>query len=289
MISGTCFASNGLFLACICVRLSLNTMAILLNLIIMIIILIVLSSLTDEYTFSLTYDDNGAPQVQCILVASTLHSLYSSSVTANQILLFMTFFIPWVHLSEAVQDIISVTAVSGHRYSFSSVTTSISLATNAINSNPFTAPGMQTPLGKMVASSVVYIVLCWFLGQVLSSEIGDGRDLVTVLVPKWLVRVVFGGSTAPLEGDIRGEERQISAADRSIRVYKCSKTYSGVQALKEVSFSVQRGECYCVLGHNGAGKSSLINILTGLTRPTHGKAFLAGFDVDEDVSQMRSK
>jgi ABC-type multidrug transport system ATPase subunit len=87
-----------------------------------------------------------------------------------------------------------------------------------------------------------------------------------------------------------------------------SKTYSGVQALKEVSFSMNKGEVFVLLGHNGAGdvthpslsllflssssaaligKSTLINIITGVTKPTHGKVYLNGYDIEEDIAEIQ--
>lgn len=47
-------------------------------------------------------------------------------------------------------------------------------------------------------------------------------------------------------------------------------------ALREVSFQVERGECVALIGHNGAGKSVLLRVLSRVTRPTSGEAFLYG-------------
>jgi ATP-binding cassette, subfamily A (ABC1), member 3 len=46
--------------------------------------------------------------------------------------------------------------------------------------------------------------------------------------------------------------------------------------------------CLCPnVGHNGAGKSTLINIITGVTTPTHGKVFINGLDVEHDVAEIQ--
>ena len=63
-----------------------------------------------------------------------------------------------------------------------------------------------------------------------------------------------------------------------------SKTFKGVQALKEVSLELSSGEVFTILGHNGAGKSTMINILTGDLLPSHGKTFILGKDVTEESS-----
>ncbi len=52
-----------------------------------------------------------------------------------------------------------------------------------------------------------------------------------------------------------------------------SKTFPGVQALKDVSFDVYPGEVHCIAGENGAGKSTLIKIIAGVQQQTDGQLF----------------
>lgn len=53
---------------------------------------------------------------------------------------------------------------------------------------------------------------------------------------------------------------------------------TSVQAVSDVSFSVQRGETVGLLGSNGAGKSTIVKMVTGLLRPTSGDVLIDGFD-----------
>jgi ATP-binding cassette subfamily A (ABC1) protein 3 len=48
-----------------------------------------------------------------------------------------------------------------------------------------------------------------------------------------------------------------------------------------------QGQIFALLGHNGAGKTSTISILTGLFEPTSGKAHCYGIDVFEDMDEIR--
>ena len=58
----------------------------------------------------------------------------------------------------------------------------------------------------------------------------------------------------------------------AIEVSKAVKKYkNGVQALDQLSLSVEEGQIFSLLGQNGAGKSTLIRILTTYLRPTAGK------------------
>jgi ABC-2 type transport system ATP-binding protein len=65
------------------------------------------------------------------------------------------------------------------------------------------------------------------------------------------------------------------------------KRYKAVQALDGVSFSVRDGEVFGLLGPNGAGKSTTVRVLTTLTRPDSGRAFVAGEDVVANPSRVR--
>ena len=66
-----------------------------------------------------------------------------------------------------------------------------------------------------------------------------------------------------------------------------SKRYGSVEALKEVSFSVNRGELFGLIGPDGSGKSTLFRILTTLLLPDAGKATVCGFDSVDDYAQIR--
>lgn len=68
-----------------------------------------------------------------------------------------------------------------------------------------------------------------------------------------------------------------------LKVNSISKTYgsgeTAVKALKDVSFSVPKGEFVAVVGESGSGKSTLLNMLGALDTPTSGKVFIDGKDI----------
>jgi ABC-2 type transport system ATP-binding protein len=61
-----------------------------------------------------------------------------------------------------------------------------------------------------------------------------------------------------------------------IATHNLTKHYGKIEALKDVSLTVEPGAIFGLLGQNGAGKTTLIKILLGITRPTHGAATLLG-------------
>ena len=65
------------------------------------------------------------------------------------------------------------------------------------------------------------------------------------------------------------------------------KRYGQVQALDGVSFRVRSGEVFGLLGPNGAGKSTTVKVLATLTKPSSGRAEVAGHDVVREPDEVR--
>jgi len=77
------------------------------------------------------------------------------------------------------------------------------------------------------------------------------------------------------------------ASDKGVVVSGIGKSFGSVVALRDVSFEVDRGEVVALLGPNGAGKTTMVDILSTLTRPDHGRAVVAGHDVVSDPAGVR--
>jgi len=60
------------------------------------------------------------------------------------------------------------------------------------------------------------------------------------------------------------------------------KQFGSFLAVRDVSFTIPRGQVVAFLGPNGAGKTTTMRLLTGFTAPTHGEARIAGIDVQTD-------
>jgi branched-chain amino acid transport system ATP-binding protein len=71
---------------------------------------------------------------------------------------------------------------------------------------------------------------------------------------------------------------------KALAIEGLSKSFGGLQAVSQVSFSVDAGERVVIIGPNGAGKTTLFNLITGVLPPTNGRIYLFG----EDVTQMPS-
>jgi ABC-2 type transport system ATP-binding protein len=75
--------------------------------------------------------------------------------------------------------------------------------------------------------------------------------------------------------------------DKGVVVSGIGKSFGSVVALRDVSFEVDRGEVVALLGPNGAGKTTMVDILSTLTRPDHGRATVAGHNVVSEPAGVR--
>ncbi len=73
----------------------------------------------------------------------------------------------------------------------------------------------------------------------------------------------------------------------AIDVQALTRDYDGVRAVDHITFSVAAGEIFGFLGPNGAGKTTTTRMLTGLLRPTAGRATVCGWDVVEQRQQLK--
>lgn len=74
----------------------------------------------------------------------------------------------------------------------------------------------------------------------------------------------------------------------SISVKNISKKYKTVQALQNITFEVQEGELFGLIGPDGAGKTTLFRLLTTLLLPNEGSAKVANYDVLKQVKEIRN-
>jgi ABC-2 type transport system ATP-binding protein len=73
----------------------------------------------------------------------------------------------------------------------------------------------------------------------------------------------------------------------ALQVRGLQKSYKEVRVLKGVDFDVARGSIFALLGSNGAGKTTIVRILTTLLKPDGGTASVGGFDVVSQPAQVR--
>lgn len=73
----------------------------------------------------------------------------------------------------------------------------------------------------------------------------------------------------------------------SIKAIELTKVFGNFTAVDHISFEVEKGEIFGFLGANGAGKTTAMRMLCGLSKPTEGNATVAGFDVRTQAEQIK--
>lgn len=168
--------------------------------------------------------------------------------------------------------------------------------------NLWQGPGI--PLGgsilMMAADIVLYAALAFYLDAVVPSEHGVKQSpLFCVRRSYWWPRStaaaagVATNNASPasamalnggaVERDVEPVSRELRGRE-AIRIVDLHKSFQScrrpeVRAVNGINLTIYEGQITAILGHNGAGKSTLFNILTGLTAPTSGTAYIFGYDI----------
>ena len=78
------------------------------------------------------------------------------------------------------------------------------------------------------------------------------------------------------------------AVGPALQVETISKHFGGLKAVDEIAFAVRRGGIHALIGPNGSGKTTTLNVLSGLYRPTGGRLHLDGRDITDLAPHQRS-
>ena len=82
-------------------------------------------------------------------------------------------------------------------------------------------------------------------------------------------------------------ENERIMTDKAIQVENLVKKFNDFVAVDNISFSVDKGEIFGFLGANGAGKTTAMRMLCGLSKPTSGKGFVAGYDIFTESEKIK--
>lgn len=77
--------------------------------------------------------------------------------------------------------------------------------------------------------------------------------------------------------------------DTVIRTKNLTKRFGQFVAVNEISFEVSEGEIFGFLGANGAGKTTAMRMLCGLSLPTSGEASIAGYDIYTQTEKIKKR
>eukprot|EP00742_Colponemidia_sp_Colp-10_P004062 GILJ01004335.1.p1 GENE.GILJ01004335.1~~GILJ01004335.1.p1 ORF type:complete len:1795 (+),score=302.12 GILJ01004335.1:677-5386(+) len=153
----------------------------------------------------------------------------------------------------------------------------------------------------MAAESLLYLLLVLAIEHMLLHPRFRGTDLSGMCVGDSGAMTRLLDQQLESEHSTRNDEdedvkaerlrvNQLSTTEAVVRVANLKKVYPGSPpkfAVKQLSFAIPNGECFALLGINGAGKTSAFRILTGEYAPSYGEASIGGQDILTGLSRAR--
>ncbi|CAI2183574.1 14848_t:CDS:2 [Funneliformis geosporum] len=176
-------------------------------------------------------------------------------------------------------------------------------------------PDVPAPIQSwyfLLMNIAFYAILTWYFDKVIPDEYGNRKSPLFFLTPsyygiklrsdfdlqRWLNRNEYSG-VEDEDQDIAKE--RISAFnpehDAALRICNLRKVYKqsiffksklDKVAVKDLCLTLKESKCLALLGQNGAGKSTTINIISGAARATSGDALIYGCSVKDDIGKIRT-
>ena len=147
-------------------------------------------------------------------------------------------------------------------------------------------------VGAAVITALMYAFTAGDYAIAGKAIVGLVLVLVILFMPqgilgRWRARAAPAPAETPPAGSRRANEVPTACAAPALRadapvvleITGLAKSFAGVQALRNVAFSVRDGEVLALLGPNGSGKSTLINVVSGHYRPDAGRILYRGVDL----------
>ncbi len=158
--------------------------------------------------------------------------------------------------------------------------------------------GVQSPFGALIGTMLLVILpeTLRFLKQVYLAVYGAAVILIMVFLADGLWGFVderLRKRARPIAGAVPRlpllDQTGTDSDDKILVVDKLAKHFGGLKAVDEVSLAVRRGSVHALIGPNGSGKTTFINVVTGLYVATGGTISFAGRDITKLSPHERNR
>ena len=158
--------------------------------------------------------------------------------------------------------------------------------------------GAQSPFGSAIGTVLLILLPEWlrFLKEIYMAAYGVAVILIMVFMPEGIWGLAKNGwqrirkpaKVAPIA--IKPLKFDISMTDASpiLRLENLQKHFGGVKAVDGIHIEVARGTVHALIGPNGSGKTTTLNVLNGIYKPTAGRILVDGLDVTHDAPHVRA-
>ncbi|EHH31333.1 hypothetical protein EGK_12384, partial [Macaca mulatta] len=153
-------------------------------------------------------------------------------------------------------------------------------------------------LGMLLLDSVLYGLVTWYMEAVFPGQFGVPQPWYFFILPSYWCgkpRAVAGKEEedSDPEKELRNEYFEAEPEDlvAGIKIKHLSKVFrvgnKDRAAVRDLNLNLYEGQITVLLGHNGAGKTTTLSMLTGLFPPTSGRAYISGYEISQDMVQIR--
>uniref|UniRef100_A0A8D2I8B3 ATP binding cassette subfamily A member 3 n=1 Tax=Urocitellus parryii TaxID=9999 RepID=A0A8D2I8B3_UROPR len=153
-------------------------------------------------------------------------------------------------------------------------------------------------LGMLLLDSVLYGLVTWYVEAVFPGQFGVPQPWYFFLMPSYWCgnpRTVVGKEEEDSDPEkaLRTEYFEAEPEDlvAGIKIKHLSKVFQvgnkDKTAVRDLNLNLYEGQITVLLGHNGAGKTTTLSMLTGLFPPTSGRAYISGYEISQDMVQIR--
>uniref|UniRef100_A0A671G5F2 ATP binding cassette subfamily A member 3 n=1 Tax=Rhinolophus ferrumequinum TaxID=59479 RepID=A0A671G5F2_RHIFE len=153
-------------------------------------------------------------------------------------------------------------------------------------------------LGMLLLDSVLYGLVTWYIEAVFPGQFGVPQPWYFFIMPSYWCgrpRTVLGKEEEDDDPEkaLRTEFFEAEPEDlvAGIKIKHVSKVFrvgnKGKTAVRDLNLNLYEGQITVLLGHNGAGKTTTLSMLTGLFPPTSGRAYINGYEISQDMVQIR--
>uniref|UniRef100_A0AAY4BEA4 ABC transporter domain-containing protein n=1 Tax=Denticeps clupeoides TaxID=299321 RepID=A0AAY4BEA4_9TELE len=145
-------------------------------------------------------------------------------------------------------------------------------------------------MAMLLLDAVLYGLVAWYVEAVFPGEYGVPLPwyfflLVLSVIPVIPAVLLEEDSEKAMKSEFFEEEP--SGLVSGVKIKHLAKVTSSKEAVRDLTLNMFEGQITVLLGHNGAGKSTTLSMLTGLFPPTSGRAYINGYDITQDMALIR--
>ncbi|XP_075035584.1 phospholipid-transporting ATPase ABCA3 [Mixophyes fleayi] len=154
-------------------------------------------------------------------------------------------------------------------------------------------------LGLLLLDSVIYSIIGWYVESIMPGDYGVPQPWYFCILPSYWCGTPRDAGYLEREEDedpeknLRGEYLEDEPSDLTpgIRIKHLTKAFrvNGKRrvAVRDLTLNMYEGQITVLLGHNGAGKSTTLSMLTGLIPPSLGECYIGGYEILRDTALIR--